>query len=311
MKFVLKKNVILCKDLQKGWILINPYQRSQNKIRRISEKQASLLQACVEKQSQQKKVCRAVDQQVIKKWSRSPWNMVEPKDEWSRNRKVRRAAGLVEQERSALEGFQNTRKSSKTYHEKEIKNADRQFEHVETTVSHRYRIPYNLLFGKSYGAAFARLLLKKESIPAGAHILEIGGGTGIFARDFLDEIRRSDKKKADGLRYHLLDLSSTLQKAQKRALESFRTQVSFILADVEHYRFQKKYDLVICNEVMADLSVDKINKKDICNKLKNSQALQLIRRYQLDFRGAGKEFLFNTGAAKLIERSKTILKTGG
>src|SRR5207248_1453959 len=109
---------------------------------------------------------------------------------------------LVSVEHRRAEGLPND-----AYHAGRIADAARQFDDVETTVSHAYAAPHPALGGRSYGEAFFDVCLERGLISERPRVLEIGGGTGRFARAFLDRFaaRRPDAYRSSS--YALFDLS--------------------------------------------------------------------------------------------------------
>ncbi len=113
------------------------------------------------------------------------------------------------------------------FHREGIENADWEFDVIEPTVNHAFRFPNEALSGMDYGARFCLSTLKPEILPLLAkadrlNILEVGGGTGSFARAFLEQARRmySTFEKQATLNYHILDLAPGLIESQRRRLSN-------------------------------------------------------------------------------------------
>ncbi len=140
--------------------------------------------------------------------------------------------------------------SNKEYYENCIADPNKQFDLIETTISHLFRFPHPALQGLSYGAAFCKQVLEKGLL-TNEHkiIVEIGGGLGDFAHDFLVQLHKEQAQRP----YIILDISSELQKKQKDTLKDF-PNVFFHLANAQELPFQTQEieGLVISNEVIAD-----------------------------------------------------------
>ena len=52
--------------------------------------------------------------------------------------------------------------SNKEYYEKSISDPAKQFDLIETTISHLFRFPHPALQGLSYGAAFCKQVLERK-----------------------------------------------------------------------------------------------------------------------------------------------------
>ncbi len=140
--------------------------------------------------------------------------------------------------------------SSKAFHRRKIKSGTQNFERVETTISHSLRKPSRLLRGATYGEALFHALERWSVWDNPGSVLEIGGGRGDLARDFM--------LAAGGLDYTILDLSPKLCRAQKRTLARAALTARHVLADVEAVNLRKVLcadwsGVVIANEMIADL----------------------------------------------------------
>lgn len=148
-----------------------------------------------------------------------------------------------------------TRPSLEEFH-RDLQDPEANFDHRETTVSHAFRFPTRALQGRAYGEALADRL----PLPDGARVLEIGGGLGYVARAFT--------ARAPHVRYEILDLSPALSERQRRFVPS---RVGDALT------FEGPVDLVIANEVLADLPVA---------EGRNTGALALLERLRRHARQA-------------------------
>ncbi len=195
------------------------------------------------------------------------------------------------------------------FHQHGISDAFAEFNEVEITLAHAFREPNIALGGFSYGGAFFETLWRWRSILPGAKVVEVGGGTGIFAR----EMRRAAKRKGLVLDYTIVDLSPALQASQKKINAEFPTQ--YVLQNAERLKLPKKsVDLLVSNEVIADFRAVKLKKSDLKKRQLSGnagKALAFIKKYELQLQDAPEEFYFNFGAALFLERIQAVLAPGG
>lgn len=208
------------------------------------------------------------------------------------------------------------RHSLATYHKETITDPVKQFEDEEITLSHVYRRPHPALGGLSYGARFAEMCCQTGSLKSRAKILEVGGGVGFFGNNFLSYIRKNHPDIYDTIHYTFLDLSSTLLSSQQRLNESHKERTAFIEGNIENYDFgRNQFDLVIANEMIADLEVAKLKKSFFFSDESPSGSLEEVvafcKRCGLNFEDAFDEFLVNIGAFRCITKFKEILSPDG
>lgn len=192
--------------------------------------------------------------------------------------------------------------SNKTYYRTLNSDVDNQFDTVETTISHLFRFPHSALNNLPYGAAFCREVLERRLLAEHETIIEIGGGLGNFAYDFLVQLNRENCKK----KYIVMDICPKLQEKQKSALKDF-SNVSFYLMDAENLPFDnnKVNALVINNEVIADLDSVEMTIKEA--KESNNEEIKVL----LEFVSETEEnIIFNTGSVKFIKELNRILTRG-
>lgn len=188
------------------------------------------------------------------------------------------------------------------YHMNEIHEGHQQFEEVETTMSHMYRWPNGILRNMSYGAALCEKFLSQ--LKYDSEILEIGCGTGYLARNFLDALKKLAPEKYQGLRYNMFDLSPALTKTQKDICHEHLEKIEFIQGDIQEYQFSKRFDLILANEMIADLEVTVVDKAQ-------GPGAELIKKYSLNTTSAPPLYLINSGAIALIEKLPLLLAPGG
>ena len=210
------------------------------------------------------------------------------------------------------------------FHREGIENADWEFDVIEPTVNHAFRFPNEALSGMDYGARFCLSTLKPEILPLLAkadrlNILEVGGGTGSFARAFLEQARRmySTFEKQATLNYHILDLAPGLIESQRRRLSNVSPPVVHFQQDATEFDLPGfEFDLIIANEVIADFPTAEV--KQHCDgetKPKESRAgigeqpkltgdgAPYVEKYGLSIKDAPESFVVNAGVFKFVERA--------
>jgi len=325
----LKRNVMVYNDKKSSPILINPYRRSPQKLSMLSRSDFLLFKQLTG-HSKTKDICSrlSINKKAIlntlMKWSDKEWDMLEFLDVPIEEAKVKKAqearyrniAFQLYEELNSVQLARHDNNSVKRYHQKNIVNPLEQFEQVETTVSHVYREPHIILGRRNYGASFAHVLIQKGVIREGMSVLEIGGGVGVFARSFLDEIAKTLPKVYRNIEYALLDISPILLESQRNMLRVHNNMTRFIQGDIEKPHLgNERFDLIISNEMIADLTTVKLRKSDMEHSGPFSEnkkrASFLINKFNLDISTAPKEFLFNLGAVEFVCHTKKILKPGG
>ena len=145
------------------------------------------------------------------------------------------------------------------YHREDIADADAQFDHTETTLSHLLRVPHPTLRGRTYGGALADALLAKGSLPSDrVRVLEIGAGLGYVARDVIARLRETGREVA----YSIVELSPVLAAAQRKRIgDGAATWIenNALAASLP----QGAFDLVIANEMVGDLPAQKVTREDL------------------------------------------------
>lgn len=144
------------------------------------------------------------------------------------------------------------------YHRAGITDADAQFEHQETTLSHLLRVPHPALRGRTYGGALADVLLARDAIPAGrVRVLEVGAGLGYVARDVIARLREAGRE----VEYTIIELSPALATAQRRRLGD---TAAWIEGDVLTAVVPEgAFDLVLSNEMVGDLPAQQVTRADL------------------------------------------------
>lgn len=168
-------------------------------------------------------------------------------------------------------------------------------------------------------------LIDRDILPDTGRILEIGGGEGDFAKDFLDYARY--RRENPGC-YAMLDISPHLLQLQRTAVQhhSKRLDTPQVLADGLILPIApESVDLLIANEIIADLPVI----KNICpddveafpevsaREYNSSEmallasATQQIRKYDLAMPTNGERFHLNYGAIQFLSEIHSVLRDGG
>ena len=202
------------------------------------------------------------------------------------------------------------------YHSHDITDAMEHFDDVETTLSHIFRKPHVALGNRAYGEAFADKLVEMDLLPSGARILEIGCGTGFFANSLLGRLAQNHQALYRHLHYTLLDLSSTLQASQRERCRVHEAVTSFETGNIEDHDFNgRRFDLILANEVIADLRVGVAQLSHLKEHTSESEAEQQALKYKLPYESKEiqpKEAIaINLGAIRLLERLPQLLSARG
>lgn len=217
-----------------------------------------------------------------------------------------------------------------SFHKNYIEDAFQEFDHVEITVSHAFRKPNLALGGISYGAAFFDAFQKLSVRTKKPKILEVGGGTGIFSKAFID---RTKEKSFPIESYEIFDLSPALQRSQKKIHKESK-RIRFQTGNAENFHFKKAtYDWILSNEVVADFTTVQLEKvaleefrKNFSHRLNRStaikersslsaeasqEAMELICCYDIPVDDAPETFFFNLGTARFLQNIFRSLRKGG
>ena len=202
------------------------------------------------------------------------------------------------------------------YHRKIISDPKEQFEDQEITLSHMYRFSHPALGDLSYGQRFACVCHHKGILKPGARILEVGGGTGCFGADFLSYVKENYPDIYGTLHYTFFDLSPVLLQAQRERTQAHEDVTSFTEGDIEAFDFDgSQFDLVILNEMIADLRVEKLKKSYFFFHERPPEeqrgTFEFCKACGLNFEDAFEEFLINIGAFRLLYKLVEIMASGG
>jgi len=293
------------------WVAVAPGRSSTEKSLLIQHNEMDLLDRLSNPSGVPEQGLAPGETDTVEKWLTPEFCILEEVEEHKPpDAHVKLAYSIFQEYRSAkeLEG----RHDLASYHRTEINNPARQFEEVEMTVSHLYREPHPALQEKSYGARFARVLMEDGSVGKGFRILELGCGTGIFGRDFLREVKNAAPGVYKSLSYTFFDISRVLAKSQEEKNKEHVEIVSFQTGDACTHTFpENAYDLIITNEMIADLPVVKLTKKGRPRNGPATDGRDMGKRLGLDFSDAPPQFLLNLGALRLLTAISQTLRPGG
>lgn len=208
--------------------------------------------------------------------------------------------------------------SAKNYYRKALTDAFDNFENREITVSHTFREKHPFLQNRSYGEAFFHAVRQHGRVGKFHSVLEIGGGRGELARDFIRAWVKSTR--AMPKMYKIIDLSSPLLKSQKQLLRRSPVALHFVQADAERFPFKNGSfnGLIIANEMIADLDSweivrkagDKTEKDQIgalhcvgkeCEQFSPQRVRKYLRRYKTSSLLRQHSMIFPFGLVLLLE----------
>ncbi|MGH9871621.1 MAG: class I SAM-dependent methyltransferase [Pyrinomonadaceae bacterium] len=210
------------------------------------------------------------------------------------------------------------------FHQSGIEDAWWEFDLIEPTVNHSFRFPSESLGGLDYGSRFCVSTLRPEIVPAlllsdRLEVLEVGGGTGTFARSFIQQAATLNATALKGrqLNYHILDLSPTLIQNQRQLLSQLLPPSRHFEQDATKFDIPgQKFDLIVSNEVVADFPMASVERRSTGEPGDNGQKWQgdgtdYLEKYNLPTAGAPDSFLLNAGTFQFIERCWEHLSPGG
>lgn len=205
--------------------------------------------------------------------------------------------------------------SLRDYHKLEIKDALEQFERRETTLSHAFRVPHPALGNRPFAGQLARVLVDRDVIPDDAArtpltVVEVGGGTGFFARALLDGIALRAPRTYNRLKYLIVDLAPALSRSQRERAAPHKDRLRVLTGDACALPLpDASVDVLISNEMIADLPTLPVRREDLAAGQGPGEAL--VRRYDLPVQDAHGAFHINAGAIQLLEQCARVLKPGG
>jgi methylase of polypeptide subunit release factors len=192
-----------------------------------------------------------------------------------------------------------------------IEDAGWEFDLIEPTVNHCFRFPHEALGGLDYASRFCLATLRPEVVPLLDHsrqleVLEVGGGTGSFARGF---IKQASSLNGTSINYHILDLSPALMQNQRKILSELLPESRHFHQDATEFDIPgHTFDLIVSNEVIADFPVASVERSG--GKLQGDGAYYM-EKYDLSDKDAPDSFVVNAGVFRFIERAWKHLAPGG
>ena len=208
-----------------------------------------------------------------------------------------------------------------TYHQHDVTDADAQFDHTETTLSHLLRVPHPALAGRTYGQALVDVLVARGAVPEGrVRVLEIGAGLGYVAHDVVARLRAAGRT----VEYTICELAPALEAAQ-RARMAATAEVTWVSGDVLAAVLPEgAYDLVISNEMVGDLPARKLSRPDLGLELDGTGTVDRAKLRALGSPGAvlaadlavvlddaPEPFYLQEGAIELVAKIARWLAPGG
>ena len=193
------------------------------------------------------------------------------------------------------------------YHLHEITDGETHFDDRETTVAHAFHLPHPALGGERYGARLHRVLDERGLLSsADATTLEIGPGDGELGEAFLERARETGTPSGEHVRLDRApELLATQRRRQPGTREVLGTATELPFAD-------GSLSLVLCNEVIADLSAVPYDPRD---PEPGPAALEVVRRMErygiAPLPNLGRPPRYNLGAWKLVEELARTLAPGG
>ncbi|MSP92702.1 MAG: methyltransferase domain-containing protein [Myxococcales bacterium] len=196
------------------------------------------------------------------------------------------------------------------YHSFSIADAELQFEELETTMSHLFADPHPALRHRTWAAALVDAAVARGWLrPGHATSVEVGGGTGRFAEGWVRALRDRHPHLEPDAACTVIELSPVLHAAQARRLTPWGPRFRSTLGHAEALALpDASVDLLVCNEVIADLRLGLIDPELLAG---DADALADVRRYGLDLAGAANPVAIQVGAARLIEQLARVLRPGG
>jgi SAM-dependent MidA family methyltransferase len=201
--------------------------------------------------------------------------------------------------------------SPEAYYEREVVDAESQFDHQETTLSHLLRENHDALEGKRYGDALVDGLRTRGLLSEGkVTILEIGGGLGYVAQAICETLQSLGKE----VDYQILELCPALATAQRERTEGLPVTIHEGNA-LEIDWPAHDYDFILANEMIGDLPAQELTQEMVgwhegvideekleANMPQLGVAGELIKKYTLKIADCPETFYLNVGAFQLLER---------
>ncbi len=185
------------------------------------------------------------------------------------------------------------------YYKHDVHDANEQFDHQETTLSHLLRVPHPALAGRTYGQALVDTLIARGVVPERrVRVLEIGAGLAYVAKDAIARLRAAGREVS----YTIVELSPALAAAQRERLGS---DAQWITGDALAVTVpDAAFDLVISNEMVGDLPAVQMTHADAMPKIAADAGIVAED-------GLPEPFYVQVGALELVARIARWLAPGG
>lgn len=177
-------------------------------------------------------------------------------------------------------------------HYQGIDDASVNFDWLETTVSHAFRVPTRVFQQESFGARLGSHYLpwlRQRAAAAPLRILEVGGGMGDVAGTFTRRLAAECTQQGP-ISYTILDMSPALRN-QQSVLQHHGVNFYFISGDAQRELPPGDFDFILCNEVIADME----NVRQPDGSLEQRGALQFITAVARHLAAGGKAYISEYG----------------
>jgi SAM-dependent methyltransferase len=217
-------------------------------------------------------------------------------------------------------GTQGREVSPLAYYRHGVADADAQFDHQETTLSHLFRRPHPALGGRTYGAALVDALAARGRVPADGplRVLEIGAGLGYVAEAVLGALAA----RGVAVEYTIAELAPELAAAQRERLAG--RDVRWVMGDVLAAELPAgRFDWILGNEMIGDLPALRLSRPDLGLALEGSGTVdpsklaalgpagERVARLGIFLDDATEPLYLMTGAFELVEKIAGWLAPGG
>lgn len=201
------------------------------------------------------------------------------------------------------------------YYKEDVTDADAQFDHQETTLSHLLRVPHPALGGKTYGQKLTDVLVARGKVPEGkVRVLEIGAGLGYVARDMIAALSAAGRT----VEYTIVELAPALAKAQQERIGP--KAATWVMGDVLALDVPAgSFDLILSNEMAGDLPAIQLTRNDlglapdqgIVDPAKLAAYSKIAADRGVNLNDAPDPMYLMVGAFELVERIGKWLAPGG